>query len=167
MILLVNDANILIDLLKADLVELFFQMEYEFYITDLVANEILEENADRLETFVQNGRLIKKTFDFEELSEIQLLEVQHKVLSIPDCSCLHLSKKLSATMLTGDAALRRIAKQNKIPVHGALWVFDELVKQDLISCQAAVEKLSYLMTVNVRLPETECQKRLKKWKKGT
>lgn len=43
----------------------------------------------------------------------------------------------------------------------------DLLKADLISCQAAVEKLSYLMTVNVRLPETECQKRLKKWKKGT
>ena len=165
MILLVNDASILIDLLKTDLIEPFFQLEYELHVTDLVVNEVHEDNADQLDIFVQNGRLIKKIFDFEELIEIQLIEVQHKALSIPDCSCLYLSEKLSATMLTGDAALRRIAEQNKITVHGVLWVFDELVKHDLISCQTAAEKLNYLMTVNVRLPAVECKKRLKKWKK--
>ena len=35
MILLVNDAGILIDLLKIDLIEPFFQLENEFHITDL------------------------------------------------------------------------------------------------------------------------------------
>ncbi len=45
MILLVNDANILIDLLKIDLLKQFFQLQYEFHITDIVVAEIQEENV--------------------------------------------------------------------------------------------------------------------------
>jgi len=41
MILLVNDANILIDLLKIDLLAAFFRLSYEFHVTDFVTAEIL------------------------------------------------------------------------------------------------------------------------------
>jgi predicted nucleic acid-binding protein len=166
MILLVNDASILIDLLKADLIEPFFQLEFELHVSDLVANEIQEKNATLLDAFVSNGKLMKKTFDFEELMEIQLLEVQYNGLSVPDCSCLYLSEKLSATLLTGDAALRKIAEQNNIPVHGLLWILDELVKNNLISRKTAFERLTYIISINPRLPNVECKKRLNKWKKG-
>ncbi len=166
MILLVNDAGILIDLLKADLIEPFFQLEYEFYVSDMVINEIQEENAALLDDFIRDGKLLKKTFEFEALMEIQLLKEQYKALSVPDCSCLYLSGKLSAVLLTGDAALRKTAEQKNIPVHGLLWVFDELVKYDLISRKIASEKLKYILSVNPRLPTSECNKRIEKWKKG-
>ncbi len=166
MILLVNDAGILIDLLKIDLIEPFFQLENEFHITDFVRAEVQEINAGHLDTFIQDGKLIKKTFTFEELEQIQLLEVKHRALSIPDCSCLYLAELLSATLLTGDGALRKIAEQNKINVHGILWVFDELVRQDLISPATAHNKLKKIISINPRLPVDTCNKRLIKWKKG-
>ncbi len=80
MIVLVNDASILIDLLKADLIEPFFQLDCEFHVTDFAAGEVQEENADQLEAFVQDERLIKKAFDFEALLEIQRLETAYKAL---------------------------------------------------------------------------------------
>lgn len=166
MILLVNDAGILIDLLKADLIESFFGLGYECHVTDMVAAEVKEENATQLDNFFNTGRLIKKTFEFEELLQIQAMEIRHKALSIPDCSCLYLSQKLSATLLTGDAALRRIARQNNIRVHGLLWVFDELLRHRLISVIVACEKLERLISINPRLPMDECEKRLIKWRKG-
>lgn len=166
MIVLVNDAGILIDLLKADLIAPFFRMEYELHVTDFVVAEVKEENADQLHAFVQSGRLIKKSFDFDELKEIQVLEERHKALSVPDCSCLYLSRKLSATLLTGDAALRKIAEENAIPVHGLLWIFDELVQNGRISRKTACEKLAHIRSVNPRLPVDACENRLKKWKKG-
>jgi predicted nucleic acid-binding protein len=165
MILLVNDAGILIDLLKADLIEPFFQLENEFHITDFVRAEIQEKNAGHLDIFIQDRKLIKRTFTFEELGQIQLLEVKHSTLSVPDCSCLYLAEVLSATLLTGDGALRRIAEQNKIPVHGILWVFDELVRQCLISPAIAHKKLKKIMNINPRLPVDVCNKRLIKWRK--
>lgn len=166
MILLVNDAGILIDLLKTDLIGPFFQLENEFHITDFVRAEVQEKNAEHLDTFIQDRKLIKRTFSFEELLQIQSLGVKHRALSIPDCSCLYLAELLSVTLLTGDGALRRIAKQNNIPVHGILWIFDELVRNDLISPKTAYEKLKKIMSINPRLPIDECNKRLIKWKKG-
>ncbi|NJL58251.1 MAG: PIN domain-containing protein [Desulfobacteraceae bacterium] len=165
MILIVNDASILIDLLKVNLISSFFQLKYEFHVTDFVIDEVQEENVEQLHSFLQNKKLIKKVFNFEELREIQLLEVEHRALSIADCSCLYLADKLSAILLTGDAALRRITEQNKIPVHGILWIFDELLKYNLISPKTAYEKLKKAMSINIRLPVDECNKRLMKWKK--
>ena len=54
--------------------------------------------------------LIKRSFAFEELQEIRLVKNKHPALSVADCSCVYLSTRLSATLLTGDAVLRRAAK---------------------------------------------------------
>ena len=166
MIILVNDANILIDLLKIDLLESFFQLQYEFHVTDLVTAEVQKGDVVKLNHFIENGSLHKKSFNYEELVHIQLLEETHLKLSIADCSCLFHAKAFSANLLTGDAVLRKTAEQEQIPVHGILWIFDELIKQGVIAREQAHEKLSYLMTKNSRLPAAECKKRLKKWKQG-
>lgn len=42
MIFLVNDANILIDLLKINLLDSFFRLEFDFQVTDMVFAEIRE-----------------------------------------------------------------------------------------------------------------------------
>lgn len=164
MIFLVNDANILIDLLKIDLLDSFFELQYDFQVTDMAFAEIQEENATELVAFLDKGSLTRKGFSFEELLQIQLLEVENPALSIADCSCLFYSKKITATLLTGDAALRRIAEQNDIPVHGILWIFDTLVAENIISKKEAREKLTTLTKMNRRLPDTECHKRMKRWK---
>jgi hypothetical protein len=85
MILLVNDANIFIDLLKIDLLESFFQLPCEFHVTDLVAAEV-QDNRDKLTACIEQGLLTKKGFSYQELMEIQLLSMSHKGLSIQDCS---------------------------------------------------------------------------------
>jgi len=165
MIFLVNDANILIDLLKIDLLEAFFQLNYDFQVTDMVVAEITEDNVDELDVFFEKQRLVKQTFTFEELAQIQLLQVEHAGLSTPDCSCLYISQKFEATFLTGDSALRRVAEQKAIAVHGVLWIFDEMVANGLLSKSDAADKLEELMVLNQRLPQTECNKRLKTWRR--
>ncbi len=166
MILLVNDANILIDLLKTNLIEQFFGLNYEFHVTDFAVNEIHETNVIQLDAVIKQKKLVKWSFGFKELLEIQSLETKYKKLSITDCSCLFLANRLSATLLTGDSVLRGIAEDKRISVHGTLWVFDELVKNKRISLDKACKKLNHLMEINPRLPFDECNKRLYKWKKG-
>ena len=163
MIFLVNDANILIDLLKIGLLDSFFRLTYDFQVTDMVVAEIQEDNAADLHPFLAKGLLAQQGFTFEELIHIQALEVENPGLSIPDCSCLYLSQIKSATLLTGDAALRRVAEQKAIPVHGILWCFDEMVASEIITLDEAREKLVLLMVMNPRIPERECKKRLKQW----
>ena len=164
MIILVNDANILIDLLKLDLIDHFFDLDCEFHVTDFVMAEIQEENADKLDLLIQNGKLTKRVFEFDEMGRISDLESRHPGLSIADCSCLYLAGGLSAILLTGDAALRKNAERRNITVHGLLWVFDELVDHSIVTRETALDKLKMMMDANPRLPFEECKKRLLKWK---
>lgn len=165
MILLVNDANILIDLLKIGLTESFFQLHYDFHVADLVKAEIKEKNLSEIDHHIRNGILTLQRFTFEELGQIQNLKTEHPPLSIPDCSCLFLCRKLSAKLLTGDGLLRRTAESRDIKVHGILWVFDEMVERGIITKQTAAEKMRTLMELNSRLPKKECKARLKRWQK--
>ncbi|WP_136809590.1 hypothetical protein [Desulfosediminicola flagellatus] len=164
MIFLVNDANILIDLLKIDLLEQFFELDFDFQVTDMVVAEIEEDNAGKLQTCIDNELLTKQSFSFEDLMKIQSIEVENPALSIADCSCLYLAQNLNATLLTGDAALRRIALQQNIEVHGILWVLDEMLAIHLLTQVQAHDKLQQLMKINPRLPKGECKKRLNTWK---
>ncbi|SMC78227.1 hypothetical protein SAMN02746065_11022 [Desulfocicer vacuolatum DSM 3385] len=164
MIVLVNDANIFIDLLKIDLIDLFFKLPCEFHVTDLVLAEIHEANVAKLVVYIDDGTLHKKTFTFEELMQIQSLESKYKALSVPDCSCLFQAKILSGRLLTGDAPLRKYASKDKIPVHGILWIFDQLLEHNIITPHHAHDKLTDLINRNARLPKAECRKRLNKWK---
>jgi|APMed6443717190_1056831.scaffolds.fasta_scaffold243177_2 hypothetical protein len=59
--------------------------------------------------------------------------------------------------------MRRIAAGSDIKVHGVLWIFDQLVGQKIITETQAHEKLSRLMSLNARLPVSECKKRLRLW----
>jgi predicted nucleic acid-binding protein len=162
--IVVNDANILIDLLKIDLLDGFFRLGFDFQVTDLVFAEIQEENAAELFRYMESDLLTRHGFSFNELGEIQKLRNEHSTLSIADCSCLYLSQRLSAVLLTGDGALRRIAEQHDITVHGILWVFDEMIHEGMLSANEARRRLAELMERNPRLPANECKKRIRAWK---
>lgn len=64
--ILVNDANILIDLLKIDLINPFFKLQYQFVVTDYVFAEIQEDNTNHLVNLINTGILTKRTFNEEE-----------------------------------------------------------------------------------------------------
>lgn len=162
--IIVNDASLLFDLTDIDLLDRFFQLPFEMNITDAVRDEFDEDYFERIESYLESGRLTLRCFDEEATEKIgQLKKGVSSSLSFPDCTCIFLAQTISATLLTGDKALRTAAGKYKIPVHGVLWVFDQLLKTRLISKRTAYTKLDKLMGINQRLPKAECQKRLKLW----
>ena len=162
----VNDANILIDLIDVGLLDLFFQLELEMNIADSVINEFEnEDDIKRLNMFIKKGKLRQHSFESDVITEI--LEYRNRYssrLSFPDCSCIYLARNLSATLLTGDRPLTNAARENDITVHGTLWVFDQLIIAGLLNHKTAFIKLAKLMSINRRLPVSECKKRLNRWK---
>jgi len=50
--IIINDANILIDLLKIDLVDSFFQLPYQMHTTEEVLAEVEDPNKKVFEPFV-------------------------------------------------------------------------------------------------------------------
>ena len=59
--------------------------------------------------------------------------------------------------------MRKVIEQEKIEVHGCLWLFDQLVESGLTTSSVAAQKLKELQGINVRLPVHEVANRIKQW----
>lgn len=166
MTIVVNDANILIDLVKLQLLPHFFGLELDFHTSDIILDELHQEQAEQLKQFIENGTLKVISFTAVEMIEIAMLQAQKTQLSEQDCSAVFCAQRLQAELLTSDNNLRHFAKAKKIIVHGHLWVFDQLVSSKVISGSIAIQKLTKLINeINPRLglPKQECEARIKVW----
>lgn len=162
--IVINDANILIDLVKLDLLNIFSKLPFDLHTTDFVYEELNENQKSPISILSENGFLkiieTEEIIDFQSISE--LLE-SSSGLSFEDCSVWYYSKKLSGTLLTGDAKLRKQVSKQGIEVRGIIYVFDELVKYKLLDYSIAVEKIEQLYQLNSRLPKKEIDKRIEYW----
>ena len=163
--IIVNDTNIFIDLQSIGLLRALCDLPYDVRTVDFVVNEIKDRaQAESLATLVREGKIKVESFNIEELAEI--IEEHSTVsgnLSVPDCSVCYYARKHSATLLTGDRQLRRYAESNNVIVRGVLFIFDELVAHNIIKTGIAAQKLRELTNINVRLPKSEIERRIKKW----
>ncbi len=160
----VQDANIIFDLFDINLLYIFFNLNFDVYITDFVLSEIKEPSQkEMIDNFIIAGKLELLETPKDEISKLTKIRDDFPGLTIEDCSIFYHAKKNKAFILTGDNALKIYAESNQIEVHGILWVLDELIKEEQISEKKAYLKLTQLMETNSRLPKNECEKRLKNW----
>ena len=162
--IVVNDANILIDLANLDLLSKLAQLAIELHTNDFVMNEIKQpEQIEKVNKIVNTGKLIVAQTKSDEY--IEIIKLQTKNLSFEDCSIWYYTKKMKGILLTGDNNLRKTVKASGIEVRGVLYVFDKLLENNIISRQEACEKLTALYKINSRLPKKEIDKRLNNWNK--
>jgi predicted nucleic acid-binding protein len=161
---IINDANILIDLVHLDLMNEFIQLEIELKTTDFVFEELNDNQKIIIAEFIASGNIeliiTEKEEDFEGITTI--LE-NSSGLSFEDCSVWHYANKLDGILLSGDGRLRKQATANGILVKGILYVFDQLLLNNLISFNYAIEKLEILYEINPRLPIDSKNERIANW----
>lgn len=164
--ILVNDTNIFIDLHSVGLLEEMCRLPYEIHTVDFVVAEISDADQRRIfDGLVARGEISVDGFTADEV--IEIVEEHSSVsgnLSIPDCSVCYFARKHNVPMLTGDRRLRRYAEEQSIEVHGILFIFDELVRHDIISTSMAADRLEELFAINARLPKAEIRERINRWK---
>lgn len=164
--ILVNDTNIFIDLHSVGLLEEMCRLPYEIHTVDFVVAEIADADQRRIfDGLVARGEISVDGFTADEV--IEIVEEHSSVsgnLSIPDCSVCYFARKHNVPMLTGDRRLRRYAEEQSIEVHGILFIFDELVRHDIISTSMAANRLEELFAINARLPKAEIRERINRWK---
>ena len=164
--ILVNDTNIFIDLHSVGLLEEMCRLPYEIHTVDFVVAEIADADQRRIfDELVAQGGILIDGFTADEV--IEIVEEHSSVsgnLSIPDCSVCYFARKHNVPMLTGDRRLRRYAEEQSIEVHGILFIFDELVRHDIISTSMAADRLEELFAINARLPKAEIRERINRWK---
>ena len=162
--IVINDANILIDIAKLDLLEAFSNLNFDLYTTDFVYEELNEIQKSPISTLLIKDHLtIIETEDIQDFQNITTLLENSNGLSFEDCSVWYYSSKMSGTLLTGDGKLRKRASEDGVEVRGVLFIFDELINQNLLSYNDAVDKMKQLKLLNNRLPKNEIDKRIESW----
>lgn len=165
--IIVNDANILIDLVKLDILLHFFQLPFSFHTTDIIFDELDEEQQELLLPYIEAEQLIVEGFTGEELIAISTLKDEKNQLSMEDCSAVFCAQKLAADLISSDKNLRSFAKSKAIPIRGHLWVLDSLFEHQLLTGVQTIELLLTLQaTINPKLglPGAACEVLKEKWK---
>lgn len=160
----VQDANILIDLETAGILDLWFQLGHETHTTDQVTGELERGNVQGALAYIRRKVILERRFTFEELTEIATLQEEcGGGPGFNDCSVLYLAREMGACLLTGDGPLRREGKVRMIEVRGVIWIFDQLVANRLLPPQIAADKLQGLLDAGSFLPLDVCEQRIHLW----
>src|ERR1700744_762004 len=116
MLLLVSDANILIDIEVGGLTASMFSLDYQFALPDVLFYEELEG---------QHAHLLDMGLEVRELSERMVARVsefarRYKRPSRMDLFALVLAAEEHCPLLTGDQDLRTAAANEHVEVRGTL-----------------------------------------------
>jgi predicted nucleic acid-binding protein len=161
----VKDANILIDLVNGELLELCLRLPYEFVTTDLVLFQLeVEAQWSAVQPFVDSGALRTVSLTGTEMEEV-VADPIHSSLGLVDAQVLWLAAKEKGILLTGDLPLRQEAERRKVSVHGLLWILTQMVETGTIEPQMAAKTLRIMMAQGARLPASECERLLREWEK--
>ena len=156
---LVTDTNIWIDLENGKILAEVFRLPYQFFTTDFAVEEFIHPEWATL----QNLGLQIHGLEPEYVLELVRLRQIHHQLSAIDLAALLLARVLDASLVTGDRRLNELAKAQGIPVHGVLWILDEMVIHHVLTAHQAANALREMLDQGARLPDGECQKRFDRW----
>lgn len=159
----IQDANILIDLLKTGLFAHCLALDYQFVTTDLVFNELYDSQQAEIQPHIDSGKFVIITIADIELIEIQLISLQDKKLSEQDWSCFYYAEKKAAILLSGDNRLKTMAESKGVEAHGIIWLIDKIRDCRILADSHCCEALRELIRINKRLPIIECEERIKNW----
>lgn len=148
MLLLVSDANILIDIEEGGLLDDFFVLPYRFVTPDILFYEELDD---------QHAHLLELGLEIRELSPDSVLYASHLIQnyngpSANDCFALALASQEQCPLLTGDQALRTAANREDIEIRGTIWIVEELVRHNVIGIARAHEAYHRMKDRGRRLP---------------
>ena len=158
--LCIVDANILIDLHVGGLLQELFRLPFKLATPDVIIAEMDEPDGAML---VECG-LVSTELTGDQVSEVMVLLARYRAVSANDLFALVLARVQKATLLTGDRHLTGVASQEGVATHGTLWVLDEMVRLGIVARGQAAQALEQMLEQGSRLPQAECQKRLRRWR---
>lgn len=148
MLLLISDANILIDIEIGGLAAPMFSLEYQFAVPDVLYYEELEERH----SYMLEMGLVVKELDEEMVMRVSQLAAHYPRPGRNDLFALVLAANEECPLLTGDKDLRSAAETENIEVRGTLWLVNELVTTGKISMHVARGAYQRMRVNGRRLP---------------
>lgn len=159
---LVIDTSILIDLHRGGVLEICFRLPFRFLAPDVIVAESRTPNA---ETLVAHGWLEEVGFSGEEVAQVLALVETWRRVSANDLFAFFAARRRQAILLTGDKALRRVAEQHGVEVHGIFWLLEQMVTYRILSSTEAAQALRSMRAQGSRLPESLYHQHLAQWER--
>lgn len=161
--LIISDANIIIDIIAGELVDVMFQLDYTFGTPDILfEKELKQQHPEIILAGLQVLELNAETVAYA--SSVFNADASDRV-SLMDCVALALAKQENCTLLTGDARLRMHAEADSIEVKGTIWLMQQLFDNKLIDANKADMAYRNMLNDGSRLPEKEITKQLKAFRR--
>lgn len=166
--IVVTDACIFIDVIELQLTSRFFGLNLDIHTTADVLNELYPAQQQVLEGYKANSKLTVHILTGEEQTALMSEEFP-KALTPEDRSVVFVAKKIGdAVVLSSDKPVRNHAKNLSIEYHGMLWIFDQLVEQEILTKPEAINKINTLVNSNMIYKNNgemreEVAKRIKRW----
>jgi predicted nucleic acid-binding protein len=158
----VVDTNVFIDVHRGGLLEAVFALPFVFLAPDVIVEELEVPDGKQLSRW----GLESVSSSGEQVAAVSALAAVHRRPSVNDLFAFVVARAEGAMLLTGDGALRELAESEGMAVHGTLWLLDELVRLDIVRGRQAAEGLERMVASGRRLPESECQRRIQRWRAG-
>lgn len=156
--LLISDANILIDMEAGGLIEAMFRLPETFAVPDILYMEELVEDSPELPGYgLQVLSLAEET-----VAESERLIQAYRHPSMNDLLALALAKQEGCPLLTGDRRLREAAEQEGVESKGTLWLIERMVEESIITVTGAADAYESMFRENRWLPKGEVTKQLKR-----
>lgn len=148
MIILISDANIIIDMEEGGLIDQLFTLPHCFKVPDILYYDELEEQH---EVLLERG-LVLGELSAETLAYALGIAETASGPSRNDCFALCLARQEQCPLLTGDKALRELAQSEGVEVKGTLWIVEEMIHHGLITPPMARDAYNKMRDAGRRLP---------------
>ena len=155
MLLLISDANILIDMEAGQLLEKLFQLPMQFAMPDILYWEEIEPGTPGLDALgLQILEVSGEYIDFAAS-----LPAKYGTAPSPnDYLALALAKQEGCPLLTGDQELKVAAQAEDVTVMGTVWLLRSMVESQVLTVDGALTALGLMKDSRRRLPWTEAER---------
>jgi len=159
MLLVISDANILIDIEDGNLTSVIFRLPYEIAVPDILFElELREQHSYLLE-----AGLKVRSLTAESVKRTESLSFKYSRPSLMDHSALALAMQEKCPLLSGDKDLRVAAKSEGVEIHGTVWIIEELLNHKLLKQVQARASFDSMKAKGSRLPWGDVENLLNKW----
>lgn len=155
MLLLISDANILIDMEAGQLMERLFQLPMQFAMPDILYWEEIEPGTPGLE--VLGLRILEVRGEYVRYAS-ELPDKYGTAPSPNDYLALALAKQEDCPLLTGDQCLKTAARAEDVTVMGTVWLLQVMVENRLLSVDEAIAALTLMKEGRRRLPWADAER---------
>lgn len=147
----IQDAELLLDLTEAGLLDPVFQLSFPLSTTELLWRELGTACQRAVQPHIERKRLLVTACSCEEQNKAAVMARQHQGLSLAECSVCCLAQANGWSMLASCTSLLQRHYSPPCEVLDISWLLQQLQSQAQLTKRDALAAAKRLIAVNPRL----------------